>query len=149
VTVTRRHASARTVVFAIALGALVAGSACGEAVSEEHVVDEPVTIAHPDGSDTARLTLTADAVERLGIRTEPIEASPGGLMVPSGAVIIDAEGSAWVYTAPEPEVFVRAAIDIRHEDDAVTFVAEGPPAGTEVVTVGVPELYGAEFEVGH
>ena len=145
----RRQAWARTIALAIAVGALMVGGGCGEAVSDEHVVDEPVSIAHPDGSETARLTLTAEAVERLGIRTERIEASRTALAVPSAAVIVDAEGGMWVYTAPEPRVFVRMPIDIRHEDGAVAYVADGPPAGTEVVTVGAPELFGAETEIGH
>jgi hypothetical protein len=43
-------------------------------------------------------------------------------------------------------VFVRAPIDIVHETSSQAFLADGPPAGTQVVTVGVPELYGSETE---
>jgi hypothetical protein len=68
--------------------------------------------------------------------------------VPYDAVYIDAHGGFWVYTNPEPLVFVRAPIDIVHETSSRAFLADGPPAGTRVVTVGAPELYGSETEFG-
>jgi hypothetical protein len=37
-------------------------------------------------------------------------------------------------------------------DDVVgdsVMLFDGPPAGTEVVTVGAAEVYGSEFEVAH
>lgn len=133
----------------VVVSIVLVAPACGEAISDEHVVVEPVTIEHPEGSDIARLTLTADAAERLDIRTVTVEASRTGLSVPSAAVIVDPEGDEWVYTSPESLVFVRAPIDIDREDGGVAFLTDGPPPGTQVVTVGVPELYGAEYEVGH
>ena len=66
--------------------------------------------------------------------------------MPYDAVYIDAHGGFWVYTNPEPLEFVRAPIDIVRETSTEAFLAEGPPAGTQVVTVGVPELYGSETE---
>ena len=52
-----------------------------------------------------------------------------------------------------PRVFVRRSITV---DDIVADAAgdyailtEGPEPGSFVVSVGVAELYGAEFEVGH
>ena len=53
-----------------------------------------------------------------------------------------------MYTNPEPLVFVRAPIDIVRETSTEAILADGPPAGTEIVTVGVPELYGTETEFG-
>jgi hypothetical protein len=63
-------------------------------------------------------------------------------------VYIDSHGEFWVYTNPEPLVYVRAPIDIVHETSTEAILADGPPAGTEIVTVGVPELYGTETEFG-
>ncbi len=37
---------------------------------------------------------------------------------------------------------------MRHRQ-GLTLLSSGPGAGTEVVTVGVAELYGIEAEVGH
>jgi hypothetical protein len=42
---------------------------------------------------------------------------------------------------------VREAVVIERIKDDLAYLQEGPPAGTQVVTVGVPELYGAEVGV--
>jgi hypothetical protein len=69
-------------------------------------------------------------------------------VVPYSAVLYDPHGGEWVYTSPEPLVFVRQPIKIGSVvgDDVV--LVDGPPEGTPVVTVGAAELYGAEFGVG-
>jgi hypothetical protein len=61
-------------------------------------------------------------------------------------VLYDTEGKTWTYTNPEPLVFVRHLVTIDHIDGDKAFLADGPPAGTKVVTVGAAELYGSEFE---
>ena len=63
------------------------------------------------------------------------------------AVIYDVNGETWVYTNPELLVFIRQSISIDYIEDDLAFLTEGPPAGTEVVTVGGAELYGAETGV--
>jgi hypothetical protein len=124
-------------------------SACGEAPSDEHVIDEPATVEHLEGMEVARLTLTAEAARRLDIQTAPVEEAGKRLVVPSAAVLVDPDGDFWVYTSPESLVFLRHQIRIDHEDGHQAFLSSGPPVGTDVVTVGVAELYGAEFEIGH
>ncbi len=122
--------------------------ACGGAVSDEHEINEPVTIEHVEGSDIARVTLTQRAAERLGIQTAVVQADGDWGVVPSAAVFVQPDGTFWVYTSPEPLVFVRHEIVVDHDDGARTFITAGPPLGTQVVTVGVPELLGAEYEIG-
>jgi hypothetical protein len=63
-------------------------------------------------------------------------------------VLVDPDGVFWVYTNPEPLVFLRQEITIAREERDRTFLSAGPPPGSDVVTVGVPELYGAEYEIG-
>lgn len=136
----------------IAVLAVVAGvllSACREAPSDEHVIDEPATVEQIEGMDVARVTLTAEAAERLDIQTAPVEELGNRFVVPSAAVLVDPNGDFWVYTSPEPLVFLRQQIRIEHEDGGQAFLSRGLPAGTDVVIVGVAELYGAEFEIGH
>lgn len=134
------------------LGILAAAlilTACGGSVSDEYVIEEqPYTLEPIEGEDVLRVTLTESAVERIGIETIPVEKRGSRLVVPNDAVYIDAHGGFWVYTNPEPLVFVRAPIDIVHETSSQAFLADGPPAGTHVVTVGAPELYGSETEFG-
>lgn len=67
--------------------------------------------------------------------------------VPYQAVLYDNEGATWVYTSPEALVFVRAPVKVDYVEGDLAILGEGPPPGTRVVTVGVTELYGAEFGV--
>jgi len=70
-------------------------------------------------------------------------------VVPYAAVLYDPYGKTWVYTSPEPGVFVRKRINVDFIEGDEAFLTEGPPIDTQVVEVGVAELYGAEFEIGH
>jgi hypothetical protein len=124
-------------------------TACAEAPSDEHIVDEPVTVEHIDGSELSRLTLEPRAAERLAIETAETARAKGMLAVPAGAVLVDPEGRFWVYTNPEPLVYVREQIRIHHEDADEAFLTDGPAPGTPVVITGAAELYGAEFGIGH
>jgi hypothetical protein len=124
-------------------------SACGKPPEEGHEIDEPYSLEEVEGTDLARVTLTGLAAERLGIETAPIVEEGDLTVVPSAAVMIDPEGVYWVYTNPEPLVFLRHEITIEREESESTYISAGPPAGTPVVTVGVQELYGAETEIGH
>ncbi|MGB3829133.1 MAG: hypothetical protein WA962_10195 [Ornithinimicrobium sp.] len=98
-------------------------------------------------SDLARLTLTPKAVERLGLITVEVEAGADrAITVPYGALIYDHGGDTWVYTNPEPEVFIRAAVDVERIEGDTVHLLSGPEPGTSVVTLGAAELYGAEFD---
>jgi hypothetical protein len=124
-------------------------TACGGTVSDEYEIEEqPYTLETIEGEDVLRVILTEEAVQHIGIETVAVEAKGARLVVPHGAVYIDSHGEFWVYTNPEPLVFVRAPIDIVRETSTEAILADGPPAGTEIVTVGVPELYGTETEFG-
>ncbi len=137
-----------TLVTALVFLAL-ATTACGEAPSDEHVIDDPVTVAEIDGSDVAHVTLTPGAEERLDITTSAVERDGDATVVPTAAVIVDPHGGFWVYTNPAPQAFMRAAIEIDHEADRLAYLTDGPPVGTRVVTLGAAELYGAELGIGH
>ncbi len=114
---------------------------------------EPAVVEHIENSDLSRIILTERAAERLQIQTEAVRTEQvngaARLVVPFSAVYYAANGKAWVYTNPEPLVYVRHAIKVDRIEDSQAFLTEGPPADTAVVTVGVPELYGTEFEIGH
>ncbi len=126
---------------------LLAG--CTEAPPGEHVVNEPVRLEEIEGSDLERVILTPKAAERTGIETTSVRKNGKRLVVPSAAVFFDENGRAWVYITPRPLVFERREIKIEYEKGDTAFLSDGPPPGTRVVTVGVPELYGAESEIGH
>jgi hypothetical protein len=68
-------------------------------------------------------------------------------VIPYAAVLYDVQGNTWVYTNPEPLVFVREPIFVDYIEGDLVVLLEGPAAGTPVVTVGVAELFGAETGV--
>ncbi len=69
-------------------------------------------------------------------------------IVPYAAVIYDVHGGTWVYTKePSALSFVRQSITVDYIEGDLAFLMEGPAVGTEVVTVGGAELYGAETGV--
>ena len=129
------------------IAVLVLGS-CADAPSDEHVINEPVRLQDIPGTDLERVILTAKAAQRLGIDTAPIEKNGNRLVVSSAAVLFDPEGRAWVYVNTKPLTYERREIKIDHEEGTKAILSDGPPEGTPVVTVGVPEIYGAESEVG-
>lgn len=132
----------------IIVGAMSLAS-CGGTVADEYVIEtQPYKLEPVEGQDVLRVILTESAAQHLGIETVPVRKAGSQLVVPYDAVYIDSHGGFWVYTNPEPLVFVRAPIKIARESSTEAFLTEGPPAGTEVVTVGVPELYGSEQEFG-
>lgn len=75
------------------------------------------------------------------------EASPK--VVPYSAIIYDTVGETWVFANPEPLVFVRQKVSVDFISADLAVLLDGPPLGTQVVTVGAAELLGAEFEIGH
>ena len=130
-------------------------TACGAQTSwtsESSASSQPARVERIAGTDFNRVILSAQASKRLGIETIPVQDAQvqGRLrtVVPYAAVFYDLHGKTWVYTNPDPLTFVRARISVDYIDGDLAVLSEGPPSGTEVVTVGAPELYGTEFGVG-
>jgi hypothetical protein len=113
--------------------------------------EEPAHVEHVEGSQIARVTLTASAAERIDVQTDPVRSGsgPARLVVPYGALLYDANGRTWVYTSPDELVYERAPIAVVAIRGERVLARRGPQPGTEVVVVGAAELWGAEFGVGH
>jgi hypothetical protein len=101
------------------------------------------------GTDVQRVIFDAEGAERVGLKTAPIRQNGQGTVIPYDAVIYDADGKTYAYTAPKPLTYVRQEIAIDHVAGDSVMLSDGPPAGTKVVTVGAAEVYGTEFEVAH
>jgi hypothetical protein len=129
------------------LVAIVSLVACSPAVVAPSTED-PATVEEISGSELSRITLSARAVERLGIETAPVERELGGLTMPYSALLYDSEGRTWTYTNPEPNVFVRHELVVDRIEGDVAVIEDGPPEGTAVVTIGAAELFGTETGVG-
>jgi hypothetical protein len=104
--------------------------------------EQPAKVEPIPGSEVSKLTLTDDAIERIGIKTEPV-----GAAIPLSAVFYDKDGKTWAFTNPEPHVYLRQPVTIASSTGQLATLKSGPPAGTAVVTVGGAELLGAEYGV--
>jgi ABC-type oligopeptide transport system substrate-binding subunit len=136
-----------TTLLALAVLALVG---CSESASgDASAGDAAATIQQVDGTDLVRVTLAPGAAERLGLEMGVVRAVPGGgTAVPYAAVVYDPNGKTWVYTSPKDRTFVREPITVTTISGDKALLSSGPEVGTEVVTVGTAELYGAEQEIG-
>ncbi len=125
--------------------------ACQEE-GESYHFEHPSDVEDIEGSDFSRVTFTERAMERIGVQTAAVievNDSPLRKIVPYSALLYGPEGQTWVYTNPQSRVFVRFVVDVDHIEGDKVFLNEGPPVGSLVATVGVAEIYGTEFEIGH
>lgn len=147
-----QHRNRRLMVPLVAAGLALA--ACHQKAATPAKI-KPATVERVEGQEVSRITLTQRAAERLDIKTatvrEPQLTRSGSRrpVVPYAAVLYDAKGVTWVYTSPANLVFVRYRIAVDYIEGDQAVLTDGPPAGTQVVTQGGQELFGAEFEIGH
>lgn len=137
----------------LVMACLVGGpvAACGEVPEAAPAATglEAATLEEVEGQEVSRITLTEKAAERLGVTTGAVETVEGKLQVPYSSLIYDASGGTWVYTNPEPLVFVRASVAVERIEAPTVKLTSGPPPGTKIVTVGAAELLGAELDTAH
>jgi hypothetical protein len=132
---------------ALVLAALLL-SACTEVEEETATGYEPSKLEPvKGGGDRVRVKFTPEGAERVGLETARVRASGKRIVVPYMALVYDAEGKTYVYTSPKRLSFLREPVEVARIDGDRVLLAHGPPAGTEVVTVGVTEVYGTELEV--
>jgi hypothetical protein len=138
----------------------LSGCSGSSAAGEEQ---PPASIEKAANGQPSTLHLSQKAVDRLGIQTTAVRTVNQGtgasvttstsagprLSIPYSAVLYDPEGQTWVFTNPQPLVFMRAPIMIEHIQGDIAILSSGPPVGTLVVTVGAQVLYGTELGVGH
>jgi hypothetical protein len=110
----------------------------------------PAQVEHLNGKEVTRVTLTADADRRIGIKTDTARAENSGeaarIIVPYASILYDTEGHAWVYTSPKALTYMRTPVEVEMIRGEDAILVDGPAAGTNVVTVGAEELFGSETE---
>jgi len=147
----------------LVLGGVLLGG-CAEAPEDAAASGTgPATVESIEGSEVSLVTLTEEAVARLGLSTTAVAVAAAGAdggagqpttetatrtIIPYGAVIYDNTGATWAYTNPELLVYVREPITIDRIEGDEVFLLDGPAVGTDVVTIGAAELYGAELGLG-
>jgi ABC-type Fe3+-hydroxamate transport system substrate-binding protein len=146
-----KHSSRWIVVLLIVAGlAATALSACSSATEEEAAAVEAASVEPIKGTSYNTIKLTADAVERVGLKTGTIAekrvAGKQRKVIPYAAVSYTPNGGTFAYTSPEPRTFVRRPISVETVRKGEAILSRGPPVGTAVVTVGSAELFGVEYE---
>jgi hypothetical protein len=139
----RRRRSA----FLAPICALLLLSGCRDLTTEEEAGYEPAAVEPIEGSDVARVILTDDAARRIRLDTAPVTSQGELTVVPESAIWVDVNGDEWVYTNPETLVFVRAQVVVDRYESGSAFLRDGPAPGTEVASIGVPQLIGSEFGI--
>jgi hypothetical protein len=142
----------RTRLLATGLALIVAGlplSACTEVETEPAVGYEPSKLepVKGEGEDAVRVTFTSEGAKRIGLETATVQATGDHEVVPYAALVYDPEGKTYVYTSPKPLSYLRKPVKVDRIDGDRVALSEGPPVGTEVVTVGAAEVYGTELEI--
>ena len=65
-------------------------------------------------------------------------------VTPYSSLYYDGKSKAWVYVQTKPLVYERQRVEVERIVGEQAVLKDGPPVGTDVVTVGAPLLYGAE-----
>lgn len=129
---------------------------CSDKETHQYTKVEPAQMEHIEGSELSKLTLTEKAAKRLDIETTKVKEVTTSdkdvflqKIVPYSSVLYDTDGNTWVYTNPNPLVFIRQEIKVATIEGQKAFLSEGPSTGVAIVTQGAAELLGTEYHVGH
>jgi hypothetical protein len=94
--------------------------------------------------DAPRLRRGADVIVKIPLETN----DQPQRVVSYASVIYDTSGSTWVYSNPEPLVFLRVPVNIDFIQGDLAVLKDGPEVGTTIVKTGAMELLGAETKFG-
>jgi hypothetical protein len=143
-----RRTTLRKAVLGCVVAVAVATSAgCAEIESVTAEPYEPAALESTGPDKPARVILTEEAVDRVALQTTEVKALGKDLTVDHAALVFDKAGKPWVFSVVGPRTYVRATVTIKEVQDNVVTLSAGPPAGTQVVTVGAIELWGAELGI--
>lgn len=81
--------------------------------------------------------------QRVSVKAR-LSSSGESLTVPWSSIVHDLNGGAWIYESLGSRRFRRIRVVVRYSLDGLAVLASGPALGTNVVTEGAIELFGAE-----
>jgi multidrug efflux pump subunit AcrA (membrane-fusion protein) len=112
---------------------------------------EPAKVEARGNLGVNQVTFTQKGADRVDLETAVSRPAGRYTLVPYAALIYDGDGLAWVYTSPQNLTFLRTRVVVDRIEGNQVLLADGPPPGTRVVTVGAAEVYGAELGIagGH
>ena len=135
----------------VVLGLGAAGCAAATSATDAVAPEKPAKVEAIAGKNVKSVTLTEQAVKRVGVETVAIAAGSGGTTVPYAAVLYTPDGGTWVYTVTGPRSYVREKVviaSVTGDQGSVAVLSQSPAVGTTIVKTGLIELYGAELGVG-
>jgi hypothetical protein len=140
-------------VIGLAAAAALILTGCG--ATQATAGQPPAVVQSVPGSQVPQVRLTDQAIHRIGLATQAVRVATVTAagrrgpykVVPYSAVIYDNDGSTWTYVETGARTFMRERISVRVILGATAVLSQGPAAGTPVVTVGAPELLGAEYNI--
>jgi len=127
------------------------GGLMGEVIDADDINDNPDDSDEDDAALYYEVDNTSQALapgDQVRVKLSMAGSGAQAKVVPYAAVIYGLNGETWVYVSPEPLVFHREPVTVAYIDGDNAVLSEGPAVGTQVVTVGVAELYGADTGVG-
>jgi hypothetical protein len=137
----------RAVLGCVVAIAVATSAGCAEIESVTAEPYEPAALESTGPDKPARIILTDEAVDRVALQTTEVKPLGKELTVDHAALVFDKAGKPWVFTVVRPRTYLRAAIGIEEVQNNLVILSAGPPAGTQVVTVGAIELWGAELGI--
>jgi hypothetical protein len=143
----RRTTLRKAVLGCVVAVAIATSAGCAEIESVTAEPYEPAALESTGPDKPARVILTQEAVDRVALQTIEVKALGKDLTVDHAALVFDKAGKPWVFSVVGPRTYIRAAVTIKEVQDNVVTLSAGPPAGTQVVTVGAIELWGAELGI--
>ena len=111
------------------------------------VKSEPYELEEIKGTDLNRVKLTDKTAARINLQTVRVRGDAKQRLVPHVALIYNPFGQVFVYTHPEPQIYVRAPVTVIRAVGNEIVLSKGPPIGTLIVTVGSAELLATEYEI--
>ncbi|MFB3854416.1 MAG: efflux RND transporter periplasmic adaptor subunit [Vicinamibacterales bacterium] len=78
----------------------------------------------------------------------PLGTSEIGIVLPASAIVYDMNGDAWVYSRTAAHTYQRRRVLLRRSAGGQVLVEGAVRAGDAIVSVGVAEIFGAEFGNG-
>jgi hypothetical protein len=133
--------------FVVAVAATASFAGCAEIEVPLAEPYEPAQVQSAGPDQPARVSLTEEAEHRVALQTNLVRPSGVDVTVDYPALVYDKVGKPWVFTVVEPRTYVRAPVRVKEVRDSLVILSSGPPAGTEVVTVGAIELWGTELGI--
>jgi hypothetical protein len=134
--------------FVVAVAATASLGGCAEIEVPLAEPYEPAQLESTGPDQPARIILTEEAQHRIQLQTTVVKPHGADVSVDDAALVYDQEGKPCVFTVIGPRTYVRAPVGIKGvQEDNLMILSSGPPAGTEVVTVGAMQLWGTELEI--